>query len=111
MRIVLDDNDGTGWLAVTVPSVVTDRSFDTVFGAGSTVWIGPAQYAYAPCIELPSIEQGYFAPPDAGLVYPPSYDISGAMPVEMSVFEIGCLDFGPCAYRISGDDAATVLER
>jgi hypothetical protein len=113
VRLVLEDADSGagGWLAATAPATVTEKPFAATLSAGDRVWVAPQHYLYAPCVELPPISQGYVHPFVASVVTPPNFGIVEHLMSEGSVVETGCVAAGPCAYRVSVADAASLLAK
>jgi hypothetical protein len=112
VRLVLQDNDdGTGgWLGATAPVAVSYKPFGATLSDHDRVWVASQVRLYAPCLDLPSIRNGYLHPLAASLVTPPS-GLSEALQSEASIVETGCIALGPCAYRVHMLDPAALLVR
>ena len=112
-RLVLEDNDaaGGGWVAATAPVRVDYKPFATTLSSADRVWVAPQHYLYAPCVELPSISNGYLHPFAAMVVGAPTRGLAPRLLAHASIVQTGCIAAGPCAYRVTAADAASLLRR
>jgi hypothetical protein len=121
VRLVLHDDNRSGWLAATAPALVSYKPFAATISERDPVWVAPDLHLYAPCARLPSIANGYIHPFAAIIGDLPDFGTTQAFISEASIVEVGCMRTirfgmltiasGPCAFRVSASDATSLLRR